>query len=153
MEAPPTVRTQMSTTTRMHVALNVSDLERSVAFYRTLFGVEPSKLFPDYARFTLADPPLVFSLNPGRPGQAPGRLSHLGFQVASAAELERARERLAAAGVATRDEREATCCYAVQNKVWASDPDGNAWELYEVLADAETHSGAPATGAPCCAGA
>lgn len=141
----------MNATTRMHVALFVSDLERSVAFYRTLFGVEPSKRHADYARFTLADPPLVFSLNPGRPAGGPDRLSHLGFQVASAAELERARERLVAAGLATWDERETTCCYAVQNKVWARDPDGNAWELYEVLADAATHSGAPSA-APCCAG-
>jgi len=139
----------------MHVALNVADIDRSTAFYETLFDRAPAKRRSDYAKFLLADPPLVFSLNPVRPGAGPGRLSHLGFQVASGAELEAARRRLTRAGLALREEHQTTCCYAVQNKFWVRDPDGNEWEFYELLADTPVHSAAPvgdSGAAACCAG-
>lgn len=146
----------MKNATRMHVALNVADLDRSVAFYTTLFGCEPTKLRDDYAKFMLAAPDLVFSLNPVRPGAGPDRLSHLGFQVGSTDELEAARQRLAEAGFSLRDEHQTTCCYALQNKFWVGDPDGNEWEFYEVLEDAPvhtSHSGPSESAAACCPGA
>jgi catechol 2,3-dioxygenase-like lactoylglutathione lyase family enzyme len=119
---------------KFHVSLNVSDLERSVRFYRAFFGVEPHKIRPGYANFDLEAPPLKFALNEHPHGAGRGALSHLGFQVPTAAHVDAARRRLEEAGLATFDERDTTCCYARQDKVWAHDPDGNAWEIY-VLTD------------------
>lgn len=141
----------MKNDTRMHVALNVADLERSAAFYEALFDRSPEKRRADYAKFKLEAPPLVFSLNPVQPGVGPDRLSHLGFQVGSGAELEAARTRLVQAGYSLREEHQTTCCYAVQNKFWIADPDGNEWEFYEVLEDAPVHSGP--TAQVCCGAA
>lgn len=42
---------------RVQLALNVSDLEESVAFYSQVFGVEPHKRRPGYANFEIAEPP------------------------------------------------------------------------------------------------
>ena len=144
----------MKNVARMHVALNVADLDRSVAFYEALFDRPPVKRRPDYAKFTLDEPALVFSLNPVRPGVGPDRLSHLGFEVASSAALDQARGRLTQAGFALREEHATTCCYAVQDKFWIADPDGNEWEFYELLADAPVHSGSSglADEASCVAG-
>lgn len=136
---------------RMHVALDVRDLERSVVFYRRLFGREPQKLHADYAKFQLDDPGLVLSLNPAASARDETRLSHLGIQLPPG-ELAGVEARLRAAGQPLRAEDGVTCCYAVQNKRWAVDPDGNAWELYELLQDADVHS-VRADGAPsCCTG-
>jgi catechol 2,3-dioxygenase-like lactoylglutathione lyase family enzyme len=125
----------------VHISLNVRHLAASVAFYRGLLGVAPSKLYPTYARFTPGQPPLVLSLVE-HPSAAAGagaqRLSHLGIRVEQAAELDAARERLVAAGIQAREEPNARCCYAVQDKLWAVDPDGNEWEIYRLLDDLET---------------
>jgi catechol 2,3-dioxygenase-like lactoylglutathione lyase family enzyme len=129
-----------TTTIKLHLSLNVSDLVRSVAFYEAFLGVRPHKLRPGYANFDLAEPPLKLALNElprspeARHSAQPGPLSHLGFQVATAAQVLAAKERLQAAGLATFDETDTTCCYARQDKIWAHDPDGNAWEIY-VLTD------------------
>src|SRR4051794_8034017 len=123
-----------TTPIKMHLSINVTNLERSLAFYEAFFGMPPHKVRPGYANFDLEEPPLKFAMNqhPIQPGI--GALSHLGFQVPSAAHVEAAKERLKAAGLATFDETDTTCCYARQDKVWAHDPDGNAWEIY-VLTD------------------
>lgn len=136
----------------MHLSLRVTDLSRSLSFYEAFFGVPPHKVRPGYANFDLAEPPLKFALNesPMEPGKGP--LDHLGFQVQSAAEVERAKERLKAAGLATFDETDTTCCYAKQDKIWVHDPDGNEWEVYVITDDlpdfaAETdHAGNPVSG-------
>lgn len=139
---------------KMHLSLNVADLERSVAFYEAFFGVPPHKIRPGYANFDLAEPPLKFALNEhavpraGAREAGGGSLSHLGFQVPSAEQVLAAKERLQAAGLATFDETDTTCCYARQDKVWATDPDGNAWEIYvltdDLLDDHEhDHQGKP----------
>lgn len=139
-----------STIRRMHVSLDVRDLDRSVAFYRRLFDREPVKRHGDYAKFQLDDPGLVLSLNPAAPAHDETRLSHLGIQLRPG-ELERVADRLQAAGQPLRVEDGVTCCYAVQNKRWAIDPDGNAWELYELLRDTDVHSEPAEGAATCCA--
>jgi len=128
-------------TTRTHISLLATDIERSVAFYRALFDTDPIKERGDYAKFAIANPPLNFSLNRTSSISAGGALSHLGIELDSTAEVEAARSRIAAAGLEIRNEDEVTCCYSVQDKVWARDPDGNEWEFFHVLADSETRDG------------
>jgi catechol 2,3-dioxygenase-like lactoylglutathione lyase family enzyme len=119
---------------RFHLSLNVSSLERSVAFYRTLFGMEPAKVRPDYAKFEPDDPPLVLSLEPnGRPG--PGTLNHLGIRLPDSPTLVAMQERLERAGVRSQREEGVECCYARQTKFWVTDPDGTLWELYTLEED------------------
>lgn len=130
---------------RVQLALNVSDLESAVAFYSKLLGAGPAKERPGYANFAVADPPLKLVLieNPA----AAGTLNHLGVEVESTDEVARAQARLSGSGLATAEEHEVTCCYAVQDKVWVSDPDGAPWEVYTVLADAEMRDGEAGAGA------
>ena len=137
---------------RVHVALEVRDLWASIAFYRALFEREPVKVRGDYAKFEPASPPLNLSLNllpagAERPARRQGD-QHFGIQVKSSSEVERVRARLEAAGLATRVEQATACCYAVQDKVWVTDPDGNPWEVFVVLADSETRS--PGAAQPGC---
>lgn len=133
--------TTTTQTTRFHLSLNVQDLGESVAFYRNLLDAEPSKVHERFARFTTDAPPLVLSLverGPEAGTPAAQRISHLGFRVASRQELDAARHRLRAAGQHLREEPESRCCYALQNKFWVTDPDGNEWEFYELLEDLAT---------------
>lgn len=120
---------------RVQLALNVSDLDAAVEFYSKLFGSAPAKRRDGYANFAIAEPPLKLVLIAG--DGAPGTLNHLGIEVGSTDEVVAATGRLQAEGLATAVEDETTCCYAVQDKVWVSAPDGEPWELYTVLADAE----------------
>jgi catechol 2,3-dioxygenase-like lactoylglutathione lyase family enzyme len=140
----------MSTTTlattptvRFHLSLNVADLNRSVAFYRTLFNMEPAKLRDDYAKFEPDDPPLVLSLEP-TPRAAGGPLNHLGFRLPDARTLVAMQERLERAGVRSQREEGVECCYAKQTKFWLTDPDGTLWEIYTLESDIE-HRGAGQT--------
>src|SRR5262249_54320410 len=112
-----------------HTSLNVSDLARSVAFYRLLLGCEPAKLRSDYAKFELAAPPLVLSLIPGRPASG-GALNHFGLRVPGAPALVEIQRRLELGGIATRREDGVECCYARQTKFWVADPDCVLWEIY-----------------------
>lgn len=119
---------------RFHLSLNISNLERSIAFYRILFGMEPKKVRPDYAKFEPDDPPLVLSLEPnGRPG--PGTLNHLGIRLPDAPTLVAMQERLERAGISSQREEGVECCYAKQTKFWVTDPDGTLWELYTLEED------------------
>ena len=117
-----------------HIAIHVNDVQRSASFYRKLFGIEPTKVRRGYAKFDLAEPALNFTLNE-MPGGGHEGLSHLGIQVSSTEEVLAFRERWTQAGFAVRDEMNTECCYAVQDKVWTSDPDGNEWEVFVVLQD------------------
>lgn len=120
---------------RVHLSLNVRDLDAAVAFYEAFLGSAPHKRRPGYANFAPDRFPLKLALNelpPAAQGRTP--LNHLGFQVDSAAEVQQARERFAAAGLPVYDEGDTVCCFARQDKVWVHDPDGNAWEIY-VLTD------------------
>ena len=121
---------------RVQLALNVADLEASVEFYSRLLGAEPHKCRPGYANFAIAEPPLKLVLietTAERRGDGTsGALNHLGIEVESQQEVVDARERLSAAGLATFDENDTTCCYALQDKVWVHDPAGAPWEVYTV---------------------
>jgi catechol 2,3-dioxygenase-like lactoylglutathione lyase family enzyme len=125
---------------RLQLALNVNDLDEAIAFYSALFGTEPAKHRPGYANFAIAQPPLKLVLleNPGHGGS----LNHLGVEVESIDQVDAEQTRLAAAGLASVDERDTTCCYAKQDKFWVSGtPDGESWEIYTVLADSPTPNG------------
>ncbi len=143
---------QFAGVSRMHVALYAADIPRAVAFYRTLFGVEPVKVRADYAKFEVAEPSVNLSLNlaPADAARADG-VSHFGIQVQSSGAVAAAIERLGAAGLAVDIEDGTTCCYAVQDKVWVQDPDGHRWEVFVVLdADAPGHSDNRAATTACC---
>jgi catechol 2,3-dioxygenase-like lactoylglutathione lyase family enzyme len=120
---------------RVQLALRVSDLEGSIDFYRSLFGVEPAKRRPGYANFAIVEPPLKLVLIEGEPDQATV-LDHLGVEVATTDEVTEATKRLAGLGLATLEENDTTCCYAVQDKVWVHGPGEEPWEVYVVKADA-----------------
>jgi catechol 2,3-dioxygenase-like lactoylglutathione lyase family enzyme len=119
---------------KAHLAINVRDVPASIAFYRKLFGVEPSKVRSGYAKFDLANPLLNFTLNQN-PFHDAGALSHLGIQVGSTADVLAMREQWHERGLFTRDEMQTNCCYATQDKTWVKDPDGNEWEVFVVLED------------------
>jgi catechol 2,3-dioxygenase-like lactoylglutathione lyase family enzyme len=128
-----------------HVSLNVRSISEAVDRYRRILGAEPAKLRSDYAKFELADPPLVLSLNLGG---APGTVGHLGIRrpdsSAVAAELKRA----TGDALEPYSQEGVTCCYAKADKFWVRDADGMAWEMYAFLADAEKHSDAAHAAAP-----
>ena len=121
---------------RVQLALNVDDLDASIAFYSKLFGVQPAKHKPGYANFSIDSPPLKLVLleNPGRGGS----INHLGVQVDSATQVRDEIARLSGAGMFTEEELGTTCCFATQDKVWVTAPDAERWEIYTVLADSET---------------
>jgi catechol 2,3-dioxygenase-like lactoylglutathione lyase family enzyme len=130
---------------KFHASLNVSDLERSIAFYQVLLGTPPAKVRPRYAKFDIAEPPLVLSLIPGSPGA--GSLNHVGLRVRTADELVDIQHRLEAAGLHTRREDGVECCHATQTKFWVTDPDRVLWEVYIFHADVDDEEEA-ATPAP-----
>lgn len=124
---------------KFHFGLTVSDLRRSVDFYRILLGADPLKHFDDYAKFEVADPPVVLALHPGKFATS-GALNHVGFRVADSAAIMRVQERLERNGIPTTREEGVECCYALQTKFWVPDPDGNLWEVYTLHEDLD-HSG------------
>ncbi|HKR63840.1 MAG TPA: ArsI/CadI family heavy metal resistance metalloenzyme [Thermoanaerobaculia bacterium] len=123
----------MNSILKAHVSLNVRNVERSIDFYRRLLGIEPARVRPGYAKFDVANPPLNLALNE-RPVDGAGTLSHLGLQVASTEDVLAMRAQWQDAGLLTKDEMQTNCCYARQDKTWVNDPDGNAWEVFVVLA-------------------
>jgi catechol 2,3-dioxygenase-like lactoylglutathione lyase family enzyme len=121
---------------KMHLNLATRDLEASVAFYSTLLGAAPAKKLDDYALFITEQPglELALDLDDGATA-APGQ--HFGIVVETLEGVDAQIARLEGAGFTTDIEREETCCYANQTKVWASDPEGRRWETYVVHADTE----------------
>jgi catechol 2,3-dioxygenase-like lactoylglutathione lyase family enzyme len=119
---------------KAHLAINVNKVEESIGFYRKLWGIEPSKVRSGYAKFDVQNPPLNFTLNEVR-FSGRGALSHLGIQVGSTADVMTVRERWIDEGLLPRDEMQTSCCYALQDKAWVRDPDGNEWEVFVVLED------------------
>ncbi len=132
-----------------HLAIKVRDVEVSTEFYKKMFGIEPSKVRNGYAKFDVQNPPLNFTLNQA-PFQKAGALSHLGIQVAGTDDVLAIRSQWEESGLLTREEMQTTCCYAVQDKAWVSDPDGNEWEVFAVLEDNLSEEVQEAAGNTCC---
>ena len=127
---------------RLHLHISVENLDQSLAFYRTLFGAEPSVLKPDYAKWLLDDPRVNFVIST-QSAANPG-LSHVGIQSETPEELAEITERLHAAEAATFVEEATTCCYAQSDKTWVEDPSGIHWENFYTFGEAETYYGAHA---------
>jgi catechol 2,3-dioxygenase-like lactoylglutathione lyase family enzyme len=132
---------------KAHVSIHVKDVAASIAFYRKLFGIEPCKVRTGYAKFDVLNPPLNFTLNEA-PEAEHGALSHLGIQVESTADVLAMRQRWEERGLSPRDEMKTECCYALQDKAWVRDPDGNEWEVFAVLEDNLPEN--PAAEKSCC---
>jgi len=133
---------------RVQLALNVTDLEGAVGFYSKLFGTEPAKRRPGYANFSIDEPPLKLVLIEGE--GTGGTLNHLGVEVPTPGDVKAATSRLADEGLPTLIEDGVTCCYAVQDKVWVSDPNGARWEVYAVLSDSESFGSSKEGACACC---
>lgn len=139
---------------RLHVHVSVEDLNRSIGFYSTLFGAEPTVRRSDYAKWMLEDPRVNFAISDR---MAATGVDHLGIQVESAADLAELAGRLKAAGEVTRDQQATTCCYAQSDKAWVNDPTGLRWETFftfgEATAYGEDEPGAEPVPKPaaCCA--
>jgi predicted enzyme related to lactoylglutathione lyase len=124
------------TVLRPHLALTVTDVDRAIPFYEALLGTAPEKVKPGYAKFSVAEPALNFTLNEGERSGL-GAFNHAGIQVASTDDVLAAKERLVSAGLAAFDEMDTTCCYARQDKIWVHDPDGTPWEVFATHEDSE----------------
>ena len=125
-----------------HIPINVKDVKRSTEFYQAFFGVEPTKVREGYAKFELQNPKLNFTLNEAHDMQHVSfmnALNHMGFQVQYPEEVIIMNKRLKERGFVTEEEMLTTCCYAVQDKTWVTDPDGIKWEVFAVLADADSY--------------
>lgn len=121
-------------TLKAHLALNVKDVETSIEFYKKMLGIEPSKVRTGYAKFDVQNPPLNLTLNQNV-FSGHGALSHMGIQVAATEDVIALREQWKERGLEPREEMQTTCCYALQDKAWVNDPDGNEWEVFTVLED------------------
>jgi catechol 2,3-dioxygenase-like lactoylglutathione lyase family enzyme len=133
---------------KMHLKLATRDLDASVAFYRTLLLAEPAKHYADYALFLTAEPGLELALDLDTAAQV-REGAHYGVVVENTRDVDAAIARLMQAGYPVDIETEETCCYAVQNNVWATDPDGRRWETYFVVDESDERASAETT---CCGG-
>jgi catechol 2,3-dioxygenase-like lactoylglutathione lyase family enzyme len=122
---------------KMHVGINVTDLNKSIEFYSKVFNAEPMKVKQDYAKFLLENPGLNFTLNL-KDEVSGNQVGHFGFQVENQEEVLTHKERLEKLGFFAREEMDVTCCYATQDKFWVTDPDGNEWEFFYTKGDVET---------------
>ncbi len=129
-----TANNQVINTLKAHLALNVGDVTHSIDFYKKMLGIEPSKVCTAYAKFDVQNPPLNLTLNQV-PFDGKGALSHLGIQVATTEDVTAMRLQWEEHGLIPREEMQTTCCYALQDKAWVNDPDGNEWEVFVVLQD------------------
>ena len=121
---------------KMHVGINVTDLDKSIEFYTRVFNSEPVKIKSDYAKFLLGDPGLNFTLNL-KEEVSGNQVGHFGFQVETLEEVLQHKDRLEKSGFFAREEMDVTCCYATQDKFWVTDPDGNEWEFFYTKSDVE----------------
>lgn len=136
-------------TLKAHLAINVSDVENSIDFYKKMLGIEPSKVRTGYAKFDVQNPPLNLTLNQN-PFTGQGALSHMGIQVAATEDVVAMREQWKERGLVPREEMQTTCCYALQDKAWVNDPDGNEWEVFTVLQDNLGEESKKSDDATCC---
>lgn len=134
---------------RFHIHVGVEKLDEAIRFYSALFGAEPAKTKPDYAKWMLEDPRINFAISTRANKKG---VDHLGIQVDEDAELNDLRGRLQKADMAVVNEGETVCCYARSDKSWVEDPAGIAWEAYRTMEDAQMFSGKPTTPETACCG-
>lgn len=135
MAASPSGSNAESWSMRPHISINVNNIEKSTEFYSVLFGAQPAKRRADYAKFVSNDPPMNVSLLELE--SSTRRDGHFGIQVKSTKVVEAFKSRLETSGLSVKaQEKEVACCYSVQTKVWAEDPDGNHWEVFVVTEQA-----------------
>ena len=135
---------------RLQLALDVSDLDESIAVYSKMFGTEPAKVRPGYANFAIADPPLKLVLFENTTG---GTINHLGVETETATQVTEAEARLTAQGLETTGVDDTVCCYAEKTETWVDGPDGTRWEWYVKKGDAEQLENEVVTaGGPICCG-
>lgn len=132
---------------RMHIHVGVKNIDDSVRFYSALFGTQPVKLKPDYAKWMLDDPRINFAISTRAEKMG---VDHLGLQVDDASELQALRDQMSAANISTHDDGETTCCYAKSEKSWVEDPNGVAWEAYHTMEDAQIFSAKEEAGTGAC---
>ena len=120
-----------------HVALYVKDLDAAIARYTKVLGLEPAKVRHDYAKFEIADPPVILSLNVGGD---PGQVSHLGIRYPGTGDVASELARTKREGMELLEQKGTTCCYAKADKFWVRDADGMPWEMYTLLEDAESET-------------
>jgi catechol 2,3-dioxygenase-like lactoylglutathione lyase family enzyme len=120
----------------MHVSLYVSNLAASVNFYSTFFGQPANKVKPGYAKYILDKPSLIISFIENS-DRVQSNFGHLGFQVETFEEMSNLLDKARAQGIVSKEEIGTSCCYAIQDKFWATDPDGVQWEVYYFHEDAE----------------
>lgn len=132
---------------RLQLALNVADLDSAIAFYSKLFGAAPAKVQPGYAHFAITNPPLKLVLFEG--GET-GTINHLGVEHLSHESLIDEIQRIKDVGLATFDEGQVDCCYALSDKAWLTGPDATRWEIYSVLADTQPDTGPTSSAVECC---
>ena len=119
---------------KAHLAINVRNVDNSIEFYKKMLGIEPSKVRTGYVKFDVQNPPLNLTLNQ-IPFNEQGALSHLGLQVASSEDVLAIKAGWEQRGLLPREEMQTDCCYALQDKAWVDDPDGNEWEVFTVIQD------------------
>ena len=129
---------------RLHVHVEVADLDQSIRFYSSLFAAEPTVVKDDYAKWMLDDPRVNFAISIGKHG-AKG-IEHLGIQAESVDELGEVYGRLKAANRPVLEEGNTTCCYAKSEKSWIADPDGVVWEAFFTIGEATTYGDSSALG-------
>lgn len=133
----------------MHVGLHVTDIEKTVNFYRDFFETPPNKVKPGYAKFILESPSLVISFSES-PGQVHPGFGHLGIRLQDKDAVMEKLARMKALGMTVMEEEQTTCCYALQDKFWVVDPDGYKWEVYCFYKDVEAQQLSGATSSACC---
>jgi catechol 2,3-dioxygenase-like lactoylglutathione lyase family enzyme len=121
---------------KLHISLDVHNIDESVRFYSLLFNSAPTKLKPGYAKFDLDQPAVNLTMQEKSHCCLQG-LSHLGIRVESTAEVLAYKERLEQAGLEVEDEMQTVCCHALQDKIWVQDPTGYRWEIYVFKGDVE----------------
>jgi catechol 2,3-dioxygenase-like lactoylglutathione lyase family enzyme len=122
---------------RLHLHIAVEDLDRSIGFYSTLFGAQPSVVKDDYAKWMLEDPRVNLAIS--QRDRVSAGVDHVGVQAETAAELAEMATRLKAAGETTFDQEATTCCYAKSDKSWVTDPSGVRWETFHTFGEATTY--------------
>ena len=136
-------------TLKAHLAINVRDVSSSIEFYKKMLGIEPSKVRTGYAKFDVGNPPLNLTLNQVA-FDGKGALSHMGIQVAGTEDVIALRDQWRDKGLVPREEMQTTCCYALQDKAWVNDPDGNEWEVFTVIEDNLSEEVQGAADKTCC---